>query len=222
MAGSILVLPVAAFTGHFRWALLLTAFVLCESAVLAANRGRCPLTNWAARYTEDRAANFDICLPDWLARNNKAIFGTLFAVDRNLALAGSTMKETLKAGVLYFVLVFAAGFVLGTIRTLWAVPRFGVRAAELTEAPIMFGVSILAARWVVRHVGIPPLWSKRLALGCIALGLMLLVEFTVVLWVRGLTIRGYLEARDPVSGAVYFATLAAFAVIPIFVGRPRP
>ena len=83
------------------------------------------------------------------------------------------MKGTLKASVLYFVLVFAAGFVLGTIRTLWVVPRLGVRAAELMEAPIMFGVSILAARWVVRHVGIQPLSSKRLALGCIALGLML-------------------------------------------------
>lgn len=70
------------------------------------------------------------------------------------------------------------------------------------EAPIMFGVSILAARWVVRHVGIPPLRSRRLALGCIALALMFLVEFTLVLWIRGLTIRGYFEARDPVSGTV--------------------
>jgi len=138
-----------------------------------------------------------------------------------LALAGSTVKETFKAGVLYFALVFAAGFVLGTIRTLWIVPRLGVRMAELMEAPIMFGVSILAARWVVRHVGIPPLWLRRLALGCIALGLMLLIEFTVVLWIRGLTIRGYFETRDPVSGVAYFVTLGAFAVIPILVGRPR-
>ena len=223
MAGSILALPVAAFTGHFRWALLLTAFVVCECAVLAANRGKCPLTDWAAHFTEDRAANFDIYLPEWVARNNKAIFGTLFAVKELIVLLldGSTVKEALKAGVLYFVLVFAAGFVLGAIRTLWVVPRLGVRAAELMEAPIMFGVSILAARWVVRHVGIPPLWSKRLALGCIALGLMLLVEFTVVLWIRGLTLRGYFETRDPVSGAVYFVTLGAFAVIPVFVGRPR-
>ena len=131
------------------------------------------------------------------------------------------MKETLKGGVLYFVLVFAAGFVLGTIRTLWVVPRLGVRTAELMEAPIMFGISIIAVRWVVRHVGISPVWSRRLAVGSIALGLMLLIEFTFVLWIRGLTIREYFETRDPVSGTVYFLTLGAFAIIPIFVGRTR-
>jgi hypothetical protein len=36
------------------------------------------LTGLAARYTEERAANFDIYLPLWLARRNKSIFGTLF------------------------------------------------------------------------------------------------------------------------------------------------
>ena len=89
------------------------------------------------------------------------------------------------------------------------------------ELPIMLGVSILAARWVVRRVGIAPLWPRRLTIGCIALGLMLLVEFTVVLWIRGMTIRGYFEARDPVSGTAYFLTLGAFAAIPVFVRRPR-
>jgi hypothetical protein len=125
--------------------------------------------------------------------------------------SGSTVKKALKAGVLYFTLVFAAGFVLGTVRTLWAVPRLGVRMSELMEAPIMLGVSVLAARWAVRHVDIPPLWPRRLAMGCVAPALMLLAEFAVVLWIRGLTIRGYFEARDPASGTVYFLTLGAFA-----------
>jgi len=136
-------------------------------------------------------------------------------------LAGSAVKETLKAGVLYFALVFAAGFVLGAVRTLWVVPRLGLRTAELAEAPIMFCISILAARWVLRHVEVSPLRSRRLAMGCIAIGLMLLVEFTVVLWIRGMTIRGYFRARDPISGTAYFLSLGAFAVIPIFAGRPR-
>jgi len=86
LAGSILALPVAAFTRRFHWALVLTAVVVFECAVLAANRGRCPLTDWAARFTEDRAANFDIYLPGWLARNNKAIFGTLFVVNELIVL----------------------------------------------------------------------------------------------------------------------------------------
>jgi len=86
LACSILALPVAAFTRHFWWALVLTAFVVCECGVLAANRGRCPLTGWAARFTQDRADNFDIYLPNWLARNNKAIFGTLFVVNELIVL----------------------------------------------------------------------------------------------------------------------------------------
>ena len=32
----------------------------------------------AARYTDERRANFDIWLPEWLARHNQSIFGTLF------------------------------------------------------------------------------------------------------------------------------------------------
>jgi hypothetical protein len=43
----------------------------------------------------------------------------------------------LKAGLIYFLLVFAFGWVLGPIRELWAVPRFGRRAALLVEAVIM-------------------------------------------------------------------------------------
>ena len=52
--------------------------VLLECVVLLTNRGRCPLTDLAARYTGDRADNFDIYLPSWLARHNKTIFGSLF------------------------------------------------------------------------------------------------------------------------------------------------
>jgi hypothetical protein len=54
--------------------------------------------------------------------------------------------QILKAGVPYFAFVFGVGFVLGTIRTLWVVPRFGARMAELMEAPFMLVVTLVAAR----------------------------------------------------------------------------
>ena len=78
-AGCIMAIPFAGASGHFLWAAGLSGLVLIECAVLLLNRGRCPLTDLAGRYTTNRQANFDIYLPLWLARYNKAIFGTLFA-----------------------------------------------------------------------------------------------------------------------------------------------
>jgi hypothetical protein len=78
MAGCVLALPVFAWAKRFGAALAVTVLILGECGVLALNRGRCPLTNVAARYTDQRADNFDIYLPLWLARYNKQIFGTLF------------------------------------------------------------------------------------------------------------------------------------------------
>lgn len=124
-----------------------------------------------------------------------------------------------KAGVLYFAIVFGAGFVLGPIRLLWAVPRFGTRMAELMEAPVMLVVTIIAARWIVRRLALPPAPSSRLGMGCIALGLMLVAEFTLVLWLRGLSISEYLASRDPVPGTVYYAMLGVFAIMPLLMAR---
>jgi hypothetical protein len=77
-AGAIVALPFCALYRRYDIALLLAALVSGEVLVLAINRWHCPLTAVAARYTPDRRANFDIYLPEWLARHNKGIFGTLY------------------------------------------------------------------------------------------------------------------------------------------------
>jgi hypothetical protein len=61
-----------------------------ECFVLAVNRGRCPLTDLAARYIDERAANFDFYLPEWLARHNKSIFGFLFVTGELVLLGGGS------------------------------------------------------------------------------------------------------------------------------------
>jgi hypothetical protein len=75
----ILAIPIFAWFASYRTAASLIAVTAVEVLVIFLNGGRCPLTGMAARYTEDRRANFDIYLPEWLARNNKRIFGTLYA-----------------------------------------------------------------------------------------------------------------------------------------------
>jgi hypothetical protein len=123
------------------------------------------------------------------------------------------------AGLLYFLLVFGAGFVLGPIRVLWLVPRLGTRTAELLEMPIMLAVIVAAARWLVRRLAVLPDPRQRLVMGAFALALLLVAEFTLVLRLRGLSIADYLATLDPVSGSAFFALQAAMAVMPLLVER---
>lgn len=54
------------------------AAVIFEGLVLLFFGWRCPLTILGYKYSESREVGFDIFLPKWLAKNNKAIFGTAF------------------------------------------------------------------------------------------------------------------------------------------------
>ncbi|MBZ0111169.1 MAG: hypothetical protein K8J08_01780 [Thermoanaerobaculia bacterium] len=76
----ILAIPLFTILSRFDLAALFVAIVGIEVVVLLANGMTCPLTNVAAQYTSDRRPNFDIYLPEWLARNNKLIFGILYIV----------------------------------------------------------------------------------------------------------------------------------------------
>ncbi|HYH01105.1 MAG TPA: hypothetical protein VD837_18410 [Terriglobales bacterium] len=78
LAGGILALPILGIEKNFRWAKIITFVVMIECVLLALNDGRCPMTDWAAQFTTDRSPNFDIYLPQWLARHNKLVFGFLF------------------------------------------------------------------------------------------------------------------------------------------------
>lgn len=71
-------IPVFALSDRLPTATVFAAIVFVEVLVLAFNRWHCPLTPLAARHTDDRRANFDIYLPEWLARHNKTVFGTLY------------------------------------------------------------------------------------------------------------------------------------------------
>ncbi len=86
-AGSIVAIPVCAALGRHRAAFVLVAIVLVEVAILVVNGMRCLLTGVAARYTGDRRDNFDIYLPEWLARNNKTVFGLLYVLGTVYAVA---------------------------------------------------------------------------------------------------------------------------------------
>jgi hypothetical protein len=130
-----------------------------------------------------------------------------------------TLTRLLKAALVYFALVFGAGFVLGPIRILWLVPRIGVRAAELLEMPLMIAVTFFAARWVVRRFVLWTAMAARLAVGAVALTFLAAAELALAVGLGNVSAGDYIANRDPVSGAAYLIALGLFALMPALSGH---
>lgn len=62
----------------FTW--LAIILILLEGVVLAVFNMSCPLTILARRYSTSTRDNFDIYLPELIARYNKQIFTTIFII----------------------------------------------------------------------------------------------------------------------------------------------
>ncbi|HET6431114.1 hypothetical protein [Dyella sp.] len=129
--------------------------------------------------------------------------------------------DTVKAGAGYFLWVFGAGFALACVRIPFLVPSFGMRVAELLEAPVMLAVIAWASYRLVRqHRG----WSRArwLGAGLVALACLVAAELALAYGLDGRSPGQYIASRDPVSGGVYLASLVVFAVAPtLWSGRRR-
>ena len=53
-------------------------FIGLEGLVLALNNWTCPLAPIARKYTDSQKDNFDIYIPNWLAKHNKLIYTIIF------------------------------------------------------------------------------------------------------------------------------------------------
>jgi len=133
----------------------------------------------------------------------------------------SNAIQVIKAGLAYFALVFGAGFILGSVRVPFLVPRLGERIAELIETPFMFVVVLLSARFIARRFALAAAISARLAVGLLALGLLLAAEFFMAAAIQDRSLGEYIASRDPVSGTVYLAMLVLFSLMPLIIARGK-
>ncbi len=124
------------------------------------------------------------------------------------------MPRALLAGSLYFLAVFAAGFVLGTVRVLVLVPRLGELAAVLLELPLMLGISWAVAGWLLRAFAVPRRLPVRLGMGGLALGLLLLAEAGLAVLVFGESLSDYLSRTAMVPGLAGLAGQVGFGLMP--------
>ena len=63
-----------------KWIWLGLALFLLEGIVLLIFKMKCPLTVIARRYSDSTKENFDIFLPNWIAKYNKPIYSSILMV----------------------------------------------------------------------------------------------------------------------------------------------
>lgn len=114
-------------------------------------------------------------------------------------------------GLRYFAGVFAAGFLLGTVRTLWLAPALGELAAVAAELPVMLGFS-----WW---------WCRRLLSGrVLAAGQLAVMGGSAFLWLMlaelGLSLAFGRTAAEHVAGLLAPPGLLGLAGQLVFAALP--
>ncbi|MBE9010337.1 hypothetical protein IQ250_08985 [Pseudanabaenaceae cyanobacterium LEGE 13415] len=131
------------------------------------------------------------------------------------------MPRTLGLSLLYFMLVFGAGFLLGPIRVLLLEPQLGTRTAELLEMPIMLFVIWIAAGWIAQRFAqeMPPF--ERLSIGILAVTGVVFADLAVGVFLRSMTVTEVFFRRDVVSGTAYYGLLVLCALMIWLQARQR-
>lgn len=128
------------------------------------------------------------------------------------------MHAAVRAGLAYFALVFAAGFLLGTLRVLLVAPMAGELVAVLVELPFMLAISWLVCRWLIQRFAVPPETGPRFAMGSIAFVLLVAAEACLALTLFGQSFAAFLTGFDHLPGQVGLAGQIAFALMPLIEG----
>lgn len=123
-------------------------------------------------------------------------------------------RRAIGAGAVYFLAVFAAGFVIGAIRVLWVAPRTGALAAVALELPVM-----LAIAWVVTGLLLPRFLpgaglAERATMGLVAFSLLLPAEIALGVWGFGQSLAMVMGGFATAPGALGLFGQVLFAAIP--------
>ncbi len=124
----------------------------------------------------------------------------------------------LRFALRYSAGIFALGFVLGIVRTLFLAPRFGALVAVACELPFMLAASWFWARRLLRSY---PSGSQRQALATGATAFMLLIasEAALAFIAYNPTPREWLASLMTPEGRLGLAGQVLFAVIPALAWR---
>ena len=124
-----------------------------------------------------------------------------------------------KAGALYFAVMFILGWVTGAVREVLFIPLLGLAIGTVIEAIILIGAMFVSLHGLNWLLGIPSGLSTRVIMGLVALGLLLPAEVLGARIFRGQSAIAFLFPSDLFYAAVQWGLLMLFAAMPLLVRR---
>jgi hypothetical protein len=128
----------------------------------------------------------------------------------------------LKPAFIYFLIVYLAGFVFGTIREFWVTPYVGLTNALLIELPIMGAISYFAARFVVDRKPKAKTPGDRLFIGCIGFIFLLIAEDAMSYILRGISVFTLWADFEWPAASANIVGLILFMLMPLLVWQKKP
>ena len=129
------------------------------------------------------------------------------------------MRRWMSAGLIYFAVVFAIGFLLGAIRTLWLEPRLGELPSVLIELPVILGASWLVCARIIRVRRVPATRLARLVMGATAFILLMAAETLLSLIAFAIPPTEYLGSFRETARAIGLFGQLLFALFPLLQRR---
>jgi hypothetical protein len=127
------------------------------------------------------------------------------------------MKLVLLTGTVYVAVVFAAGFMLGVLRTLVLVPLLGELGAVLVELPVMLTIAWLVCTRILRRWPLSP--PSAVGMGAIAFLLLMGAEAGVSTLLAGRSLAEHLALYSQLPHQLGLAGQGAFALLPWIQAR---
>ena len=123
------------------------------------------------------------------------------------------------AGILYFALVFAAGFALGAVRVGLVARALGDLAATLIELPIILALSWVACLTIIRRLGVEARIAARLSMGLVAFSLLILSEIALGIGLMSRSLEAQIEAMTAPPAILGLGGQAIFGLFPLIALR---
>jgi hypothetical protein len=120
--------------------------------------------------------------------------------------------QAMTAGVIYFAAVFAAGFVLGVLRTLMLLPHVGPMLAVMIELPLILGWAWWVCARILRRLRL--MRGQAVVMGAIAFALLMLGEAGISVWPAGRTLSQHLALYGQAPHVLGLLGQLCFACFP--------